>query len=89
LVAAWNSRSNDENVLKIHAAYDQLATQLGLELRVDHEGMIRCFQNLGLDGLSDQNKLSPADNARLASSQDIREIAALLVQGIARLSKSI
>jgi hypothetical protein len=85
LAKAWNERCKDKDVRETHAAYDQLARDLNLDLRVDLHAMLHCFQNLGPDQLAKRNMLSLGENERLASSQDIHEIIALLVKGLSQL----
>jgi hypothetical protein len=86
LEIAWHERIKNLTVQDTNAQYDALAQSLDLNLRVDHQAMLRCFGEFGLGGLSRRNRLSEDENARLASSQDIHEIIALLVQGLTRLA---
>ncbi|MHC2282159.1 hypothetical protein ACVME8_008802 [Bradyrhizobium diazoefficiens] len=86
LEVGWRERSMDPAVQEMNAAYDALAQSLDFDLRVDHPGMIRCFGEFGLAELSRRNRLTADENARLAYSQDIREIIALLVRGLTRLA---
>jgi hypothetical protein len=85
---AWHERTKSRTVQETNAAYDALAQSLDLDLRVDHPVMIRCFEEFGLDELSKRNRLSKEENARLASSQDIHEIVALLVRGLTQLTNT-
>ncbi|WP_455181425.1 TIR domain-containing protein [Azospirillum palustre] len=88
LVAAWAVHSNQNGVPEMHHRYDQLAMSLErdlIDLRVDHEEMLKCFGDLALAGLSNLNGLTPDENKKLASSQDIHEITALLVKGLSRI----
>jgi hypothetical protein len=96
LDSAWSEHCKDAAVQKMNEAYDALAQTLGPDvaradhpetiLRVDHPAMIQCFGELGLEGLSKQNMLTPKENELLASSHNIHEIVALLVQGLTRLA---
>ena len=85
LTKAWNERCNDKKVRETNAAYDQLARDLNLDLKVDHEAMLQCFRNLGPEELARGNKLSLSENERLAYCQDIHEIIELLVKGLSQL----
>jgi hypothetical protein len=84
----WRERSMNSSIQETNSAYDALAQALGLDLRVDHPAMIRCFGKFGLGGLSERNRLNADENARLACSQDIHEIIALLVRGLTRLAST-
>jgi hypothetical protein len=84
---AWSERCKDEVVQQTNAAYDELAQALNLDLRVDHPTLLQHFREFGLDGLSNRNGLSEAENLRLACSQDLHEIIALLVQGLAKVAR--
>ncbi len=89
LRAAWDEHCSDQKVRETNAAYDQLAQDLQLDLRVDHEAMLQSFKNLGPDELAKRNKLSWTENERLASSRDIHEIMALLVRGLTQVALPI
>jgi hypothetical protein len=80
---AWQERCEMSKFQSINDAYDLLAKKLSLPLRVDHEELLRSFENLGLGGLANNNRLPRKDNQRLADSQDIHEIVSLLVKGLA------
>jgi hypothetical protein len=69
----------------MHMHYRDLAKQLNLGFTVDYDSVLDCFLDLSLDGLSKANRLTEAENERLADSQDIHEILALLVKGLAQL----
>jgi hypothetical protein len=82
LEQAWNERCKDKTIADNNADYDALARSFNLDLRVDHPGLLQRLGEYGIDGLCRHNGLSEADNARLATSQDLPEIISLLVQGL-------
>lgn len=83
---AWRERCKDGLLHEANAEYDDLAQSLTLDLRVDHPAMLLQLNEFGLGGLSQRNGLSEAENLRLACSQDIHEIIALLVHGLAKIA---
>lgn len=90
LRTAWDERRRDDSIRDIHQRYDSLANSMeeGLsDLRVDHDVMLKDFAELGIGGLSARNRLTPEENERLASCQDIHEITALLVKGLSKLAE--
>ncbi|MGY0711703.1 TIR domain-containing protein [Azospirillum argentinense] len=92
LRTAWDERCKDRSIREVHARYDLLAARMddGLrDLSVDHDGVLTCFAELGVAGLSARNKLTLAENKRLALCQDIHEITALLVKGLAGLAEDM
>jgi len=82
LATAWREHTEHEGVKTMIDAYNRLGEHPGVNLRVAHESMLTCFRDLGIDGHARQNKLTVAENERLACSRDMREILALLVKGI-------
>ena len=84
---AWQERCADPVFQKMNAAYDLLARGENLPLCVDHEEVLRVFEELRLQGLSKINRLTEQENQRLAVSQDIPEIISLLVKGLAACAK--
>jgi SLOG cluster2/TIR domain len=87
LSAAWKERCRSQHIVEANSTYNELARRLKIDLRVDHDEMLRSFKRLGADEYSRRNRLSLAENERLASSQDIHEILALLVKGLTQLPK--
>jgi len=82
---AWQDHCRDEKVHEMHASYLDLAKQLNLGFSLDHEAMLELFKDFGPKKLSEKNKLTAAENKRLAYSQDVHEILAILVRGLNQL----